>query len=233
STAASARAVASVSEPASSGSRRWSARSAPSARHSTSPSRAPGGPMVSATTSPPCAARSATAAPRARRSKELTSPGTPSRTGRRVSGSKRSEPSAGTHLTHTTIRMRRSSPHLAWVENPVRVEELLHPPHEGERRAMLARRVAPVAEPHAVLARARPAERERLVHERVASRLRLRALRRIGEPEPVQDADAGVPEEVHGDAVLGGDRLAARDQPRQRADRDGEVGAHGGRLGTE
>src|SRR5207248_5625136 len=200
STAASARAVASVSEPASSGSRRWSARSAPSARHSTSPSRVPGGPMLSATTSPPCTARSATAAPSARRSKELTSPGTPSRTSRRVSGSKRSEPSAGTHLTHTTIRIRRPSPHLAGVENAVRVEELLHAPHEGERRAVLARRVAPVAEPHPVLARARAAERERLLHEHVPSRVRRRALGRVGEHERVQDADAGVAEEVHGEA---------------------------------
>src|SRR5438876_5524316 len=233
STAGGARAVASVSGPASRGSRRWSARSAPSARHSTSPSRAPGGPMLSATTSPPCAARSATAAPRARRSKELTSPGTPSRTSRRVSGSKRSEPSAGTHFTHTTIRTSPPSPDLAGVENATRVEELLHPLHEGERRAVLARRVAAVAEPHAVLARARSAERERLLHEHVARRLRGRTLGGVGEHERVQDADAGVTEEVHGEAALGGQRLAARDQPRERADRDGEVGAHGRRVGPQ
>src|SRR5207249_8543338 len=144
-----------------------------------------------AVTSPPCAARSATAAPSARRSKELTSPGTPSRTSRRLSESKRSEPSAGTHLTHTTIRMRRRSPHLVGIENPVRVEELLHPPHEGERRAVLARRVAPVAEPHPVLARARPAERKCLLHEHVAPRVRRRALGRVGEHERAQYADAG------------------------------------------
>ena len=68
--------------------------------------------MVSATTSPPCVRRSARAAPSARTSNELASPGTPSRTSRRVPGSKRRAESTGTYLTQTTIRMRPAFHHI-------------------------------------------------------------------------------------------------------------------------
>ena len=68
--------------------------------------------MVSATTSPPCAARSAVAAPSARTSKELASPGTPSRTSRRVAASKRSADRTGTYFTQTTIRMAAVFHHI-------------------------------------------------------------------------------------------------------------------------
>src|SRR5881296_1004008 len=153
--------------------------------------------MVSATTSPPCVWRSAAAAPSARTSNELTSPGTPSRTSRRVSGSKRSAERTGTYLTQTTVRMGlRLSPHLARIENAARIEDILDRPHELERLTVLARGVAAVADSHAVLAGARPAQAERRLDQRVAHALRRRPLRLGDADEDVDDADAHVPEDV-------------------------------------
>ena len=42
----------------------------------------------------------------------------------------------------------------------MRIEERLHPLHQWQRRTVLARRPAAVAEPHPMLAGARAAERE-------------------------------------------------------------------------
>src|SRR5207245_974307 len=58
------------------------------------------------------AARSAVAAPSARTSNELVSPGTPSRTSRRVAASKRSADRTGTYFTQTTIRMAAVFHHI-------------------------------------------------------------------------------------------------------------------------
>src|SRR5262249_34690955 len=54
-----------------------------------------------------------------------------------------------------------ASPDLAGIQDPVGIEERLHGPHDLERRPVLARGVAPVPEPHPVLARARAAEPDR------------------------------------------------------------------------
>src|SRR5437867_11203377 len=183
--------------------------------------------MVSATTSPPCAWRSAVAAPSARTSNELTSPGTPSRTSRRVSGSKRSAERTGTYLTQTTVRMGlRLSPHLARIENAARVEDVLDRPHQLQGLPVLAGGVEAVAESHAVLTRARPPEAEGRLDERVAHRRRSPLLRLDGPDEDVDDADPRVSEEVGLEASGGRDRLRAADELRERADRDRHVGAH-------
>ena len=105
SAAASARAVASVSAPAKARSHRCSARSAPSARHSANASRACGGPIVIATTSPPCSSRNSTARNSARTSKALISLRTPSRRIVRVSGSNCNADTAGTCLMQTAINI--------------------------------------------------------------------------------------------------------------------------------
>jgi len=68
---------------------------------------------------------------------------------------------------------------------------------------VFAGRVTPVAEPHAVLARARASEVERGLDEHVARGFGRRALGVVGEHERVHDADPGVPEEMDGEPALG------------------------------
>src|SRR5205809_7325497 len=115
------------------------------------------------------------------------------------------------------IRMRPSSPDLAGVENGVRIEERLHAAHEPERGPVLALGVTPVSEPHPVLARARPAERERRLDQRIARRLRDGSLGIVGEDERMPAADARVAAEMYREAALGGERPASVDMRRQRA----------------
>src|SRR5262249_56378194 len=112
--------------------------------------------------------------------------------------------------------------YVSGLDNAVGVKALFPAPQDRQRGAVLARGVASVAEPHAVLARARAAEPQRLLDERGARRLGTGALRRVRQHQRVQDPDPRVAEEVDREGAFGRDALAVRDQRGQRTDRERE-----------
>ena len=108
--AASTRAVPMTSEPAIASSTTWTASSAPICRPRRTASAASSGPTVRATTDPPCASTSASAASRAFSSSSLRVPSPPSRTTRPSGPRARSDWMSGTCFTQTTILTRGTLP---------------------------------------------------------------------------------------------------------------------------
>ena len=164
---ASVREVPSVSATANSRSERWMQRSAPSASARRSASSACGGPIVMATTSPPCSSRSRAACATAKASNGLSRSGTPSRLSDFVSSSNSIASGRGICLTRQTIFTRvRLSGHarraLRHPREPAGARAGARAGGRARRRPLAARRRLRHSEPVAARdARAPPGARER------------------------------------------------------------------------